>query len=102
MLKKIYISLLGVCCVNQMACANTINESSREQFAKTYACFLEKYSKDDRLIQSFIQPESEESKVNVDALIQKYGKEKYDLSIKALVDYYAECQSLSAVHYAQF
>jgi len=94
MLKKIYISLLGVCCVNQMACANTINESSGEQFARSYGCFLEKYSKDDRLIQSFIQPESEETKVNVDALIQKYGKEKYDLSINALVDYYAECQGL--------
>ena len=44
-----------------------------------YRCFLDR-------LQSFTQPESEESKANVDAL----------------VDYYAERQSLSAVHYAQF
>lgn len=94
MFKKIGRLLVGIWCVNQMAFANTISESSQEQFARSYGCFLEKYSKDDRLIQSFIQPESEESKINVDALIQKYGKEKYDLSINALVDYYAECQKL--------
>ena len=98
MFKKIGILLIGVWCVHQMAFANTINESSREQFAKTYACFLEKYSKDDRLIQSLLQPKSEESKMSVDALIQKYGKEKYELSINALVDYYAECQGFFNRH----
>jgi|LauGreDrversion4_2_1035121.scaffolds.fasta_scaffold36410_3 hypothetical protein len=72
---------------------NEENEEN-EQFNAGYRCFLDRYSQDSRLIQSFIQPESEESKANLDALIQKYGQEKYDLSINALVDYYAECQSL--------
>ncbi len=81
-----------------MAFANKINESGEEQFAKTYACFLDKYSKDSRLIQSLIQPESEDSQMNANALIQKYGKEKYELSISALVDYYAQCQGLLVRH----
>jgi flagellar hook-associated protein FlgK len=54
-------------------------QTSNEQFNAGYRCFLDR-------LQSFTQPESEESKANVDAL----------------VDYYAERQSLSAVHYAQF
>lgn len=101
MLKQLILSSIILFGFSGAGLAANLNDTESTQFKKAYQCFIDKYSQDKSLIQSFIEYKPNKKKSTYRELVDKYGKDKYDKSINALTDYYFECQELYFAPHSQ-